>query len=200
MRNFVLTKSVVLLFVLLCSTSNASAQGVETVKSPDDIRGKRVSAFVTLLNSTGDEALREFVAKEMSPNPDLALKERVNPFRKLRENVGPATLRRVLDVGPEEINFLLETKKGEWLKVGLALDPDSQSHIPRLWRWVRATTPGAIVIACLAGSPVLKPTSGSLEQFIQLKTLTGVRKLIYVWTTSQNRLIAMLLRTSHIFS
>ena len=127
-----LTKTVVLLFVLLCSISGALAQGVETGKLPDDIRGKRVSAFLKLVNSTDDETLREFVSKEMAPNPDLPLEQRVNRFRQLRENIGPATLRRVLDVGRAEINFLLETKKGEWLKVGLELDPDSQGQIAGL--------------------------------------------------------------------
>ena len=127
-----LTKSVLLLFVLLCSVSSSLAQSVGAVKLPDDIRGQRVSAFVALVNSTDDQSLREFVSKEMAPKPDLTIEERVNRFRKLRENVGPATLRRVLEVGREEINFLLETKKGEWLRVRLALDPDSQNQIAGL--------------------------------------------------------------------
>jgi CubicO group peptidase (beta-lactamase class C family) len=129
---FVLTKSLVLLFVLLCSVSNTSAQGVEAGKLADDIRGKRVSAFVKLVNSTDDETLREFVSKEMAPNPDIPFEERINRFRKLRENVGPATLRRVLDVERAETNFLLETKKGEWLKVRLVFDHDSQNQISGL--------------------------------------------------------------------
>jgi len=128
----VLTKIMILLFVAFASLASAAAQAVEAVKLPEDIRGQRVSAFVKLLNSTDDESLREFVGKEMSPNPDLTLAERVERFRRLRENVGPATLRRVLNVDREEIDFLLETRKGEWLEVHMAFDPDSQNQIAGL--------------------------------------------------------------------
>jgi len=147
------------------------SQGVEPAKLPDDIRGKRAAAFVAMVNSTGDDTLREFVSNHMTPNPDLTLEQRVNRFRTLRENVGPATLRRVLDAGREEIHFLLETKKGEWLDVHLGLDPDLQSKIAGL----RMDRTDAAAMQSSSAAPQTKIDEAELGQTLE-NYLSGLVK------------------------
>ncbi|MEP6921444.1 MAG: serine hydrolase domain-containing protein [bacterium] len=119
----------ILLLAFTYLFTTAIAQNATPVKLPDDFRGQRVAAFLKLVNSTDDATVRDFVTKEMAPNAEVPMEERVKRFQRLRANVGAASLRRVLDVASEEITILLETKKPEWLSVRLVFDPNSQNQI-----------------------------------------------------------------------
>ena len=70
---------------------------------PDTPAGKRAAAFLEMANSSDDDALKQFILDQVTPNPDLTLDQRVERFRRIRNDMAGAKLLRVLNADAEGI-------------------------------------------------------------------------------------------------
>jgi CubicO group peptidase (beta-lactamase class C family) len=94
---------------------------------PETAAGQRVAAYLKAFNSGDEQLMRAFFAEHVAPRALLRrnVDERLGVYRQMRTNMETMTLRRVLQASEDEINVLVETKKGEWFEIGFQFEPDA---------------------------------------------------------------------------
>lgn len=111
-------------FAVLLGFASALHAGGPT--PPDTPQGRRIQALLQAFRAGTPDAIRAFVSGNFSPE---ALKEgpidaRVQRLSGLAGQTGPLDFQKMLETGPGEAAFLARsTKNGEWLEIGLRLDP-----------------------------------------------------------------------------
>lgn len=104
----------------------AAALPAEGPAPPDTPQGRRVQALLKAFRSGTPDAIRAFVSANFSPEAlkDGPIDARVQRLSGMAERTGPLDFQKMLDTRPGEAAFLARsTKNGEWLEIGLMLDP-----------------------------------------------------------------------------
>jgi len=135
------------LAVLLClgfaSSAGATPEGGAT--PPDTPSGRRVRALLKAFEAGSSEAIRTFIAANFS---DAALKEapldqRTERLSGIAGQIGPLEFQKILEAREDRTVFLARAKKsGDWLEVGVQLDPTPPGGIRGL-RFEQTDGPGA---------------------------------------------------------
>jgi hypothetical protein len=121
-------RSLVLLSLLLIFSIRVDAQN----SLPATPTGKLAALFVQMLNSAGDDPLKEFIRDRMTPNPDITFDQRVERFRGIRNDLGGAKVLSFIGETEKNILFIIETAKGETLRLDLGVSPDPEKRIAGL--------------------------------------------------------------------
>ncbi len=158
------------LAVFFCLVAALRADGPTP---PDTPQGRRVQALLKALEAGTPEAIRGFVAGNFSAGAlkETPLDQRVQRFSGIAQQVGPLEFRKMLEAGPGEASFLARSKRnGEWLEVGMMLDP-AEDHGIRGVRFeqvdgpdvVRESRKGSDAEAAAAADAHLRKLAGAGE-------------------------------------
>ena len=94
--------------------------------APDTPAGRRIQALLKAFEAGSPEAIRAFIAANFS---EAALKEapldqRTQRLSGMAKQIGPLDFQKMLTGGEDRASFLARAKNsGDWLEVGLQLDP-----------------------------------------------------------------------------
>ncbi len=113
----------------LCLAASLRADGPIP---PDTPQGRRVQALLKAFAADTPEALRAFVGENFSPAAlkEAPVEERVQRLSGMAKEVGPLDFHKMLESRPGEASFLARSRKnGDWLEIGLMLDPSAGSAI-----------------------------------------------------------------------
>ena len=116
------------LAVLLCLglAPAASATPGQGPAPPDTPAGRRIQALLKAFEAGSPDAIRAFIAANFS---EAALKEapldqRTQRLSGMAKQIGPLDFQKMLTGGDDRASFLARAKNsGDWLEVGLQLDP-----------------------------------------------------------------------------
>ena len=116
------------LAVLLCLglAPAASATPGQGPAPPDTPAGRRIQALLKAFEAGSPDAIRAFIAANFS---EAALKEapldqRTQRLSGMAKQIGPLDFQKMLPGGDDRASFLARAKNsGDWLEVGLQLDP-----------------------------------------------------------------------------
>ncbi|HEV7642965.1 MAG TPA: serine hydrolase domain-containing protein [Pyrinomonadaceae bacterium] len=96
---------------------------------PSTPAGKRAAMFLQMLGSKDDAALKDFIAGSMTPNNSITPEQRLERFRGIRTDLAGAKLVKFITAGDQNVVFVVETARGETLKVQLAFAPGEEKLI-----------------------------------------------------------------------
>jgi D-alanyl-D-alanine carboxypeptidase len=116
----------ILSLILICLFSTFAYSQTEF---PQTAAGKRAALFLQVLNSKDDDALKAFIAGSMAPNNQITPEQRLSRFRAIRSDLAGAKLIKFVTAGDQSAVFVIETAKGERLKVQLAFAPGEEKLI-----------------------------------------------------------------------
>jgi CubicO group peptidase (beta-lactamase class C family) len=117
------------LAVLLCFAATLRADGPTP---PDTPQGRRVQALLKAFAAGTPEALRAFVGENFAPGAlkETPIEQRVQRLSAMAKETGPLDFQKMLESKPAEASFLARSKKnGDWLEVGMMLDPAAGNGI-----------------------------------------------------------------------
>ena len=132
--------------VLLCLASAVSAPAEEPASAPPDTpAGRRVRALLQAFDTGSPESVRAFIAANFSAAAlkEAPLDQRTQRLSGIAGQIGPLEFRRLLGAGDDRITFLARAKtSGDWLEVGIQLDP-APPHAIRGLRFEESEGPDA---------------------------------------------------------
>ncbi len=115
------------LAVVLCiGLAPAAFAGPEGPAPPDTPAGRRIQALLKAFEAGSPDAIRAFIAANFS---EAALKEapldqRTERLSGMAKQIGPLEFQKMLPGGGDRAAFLARAKNsGDWLEIGLQLDP-----------------------------------------------------------------------------
>ena len=114
--------SVLAAFLCLASATSAAPPDVP----PDTPQGRRIQALLKAFDAGTPEAIRAFIAENFSAAAlqEASLEQRTQRLSGIARQIGPLEFRKMLAGAAERASFLARAKKsGEWLEVGVQLDP-----------------------------------------------------------------------------
>jgi D-alanyl-D-alanine carboxypeptidase len=108
-------------FLLAAAAAAASPAG-----PPDTPQGRRVAALLAAFDAATPDALRAFVTQNFaaSAQKQVPLEERVTRLGGMAAQIGPLEFHSMRRADGPEVTFLARSKKsGEWVEVGMMLEP-----------------------------------------------------------------------------
>jgi len=110
----------------LCVLLLGAATSVSAANPPDTPQGKRIAALLTAFDTGTPDALRAFVTQNFaaSAQKQVPLEQRVSRLGGMASQIGPLEFHSLRRADGPEVTFLARSKKsGEWIEVGMMLEP-----------------------------------------------------------------------------
>lgn len=120
-------KPIIFLFIFLAIATQIIAQGPP--EFPATAAGKRAALFLQMLNSTGDEPLKEFINGSMTPNNEITFDQRMERFRGIRSDLGGGKLLQIIRASDDACVFVVSNARGEIKKVSMEFTPNAERLI-----------------------------------------------------------------------
>jgi D-alanyl-D-alanine carboxypeptidase len=130
----------------LCLFLLALAAPAPAATPPDTPQGHRMAALLAAFDTGTPEALQAFVTSNFaaSAQKQVPLAERVQRLGGMAKEIGPLEFHSVLPAGGPEVVFLVRAKKsGDWIEVGMMLEPGPGFGILGL-KFEQSDGPGAV--------------------------------------------------------
>lgn len=110
----------------LCLFLVAATAAARPAGPPDTPQGKRIAALLAAFDAGTPEALRAFITANFAEKAlqQAPVDERVRRLGGMAADIGPLEFHHLLAAREPEVLFLARSKKsGEWLEVGMMLEP-----------------------------------------------------------------------------
>ena len=153
----------------LCLFALAAA-AARAAGPPETPPGKRMAALIAAFDAGTPDAIRAFVQSNFAASAlrEVPLEERVGRLGGMAREIGPLEFDRVLKGEAPEVAFLARSKKsGEWIEVGMRLEPEPPFGILGL-RFENSEGPGAE-----AAPPLGSDTAVAAKAGDTLRALAG---------------------------
>jgi D-alanyl-D-alanine carboxypeptidase len=129
------------LFLLVAATA-----GAQSPAPPGTPEGRRMAALIAAFDAGTPEAIRAFITANFaeSAQKQVPLDQRVQRLTGMAQEVGPVTFQQTLSAQAPEVKFLARSKKsGDWVEVGMMLEPEPAFGILGL-KFDESQGPGAV--------------------------------------------------------
>lgn len=110
----------------LCLFLLALAAPARAASPPDTPQGRRMAALITAFDTGTPEALRSFITANFaaSAQSQIPLEDRIQRLGGMAKEIGPLEFHGLLRADGPEVAFLARSKRsGEWLDIGMMLEP-----------------------------------------------------------------------------
>ncbi len=155
----------------------AAASAAPSPAPPDTPQGKRMSALLAAFETGTPDAIRAFVQANFaaSSQKEIPLEQRVGRLGGMAKEVGPLEFDRVLKGEAPDVSFLARSKKsGEWIEVGMRLEPAPPFGIMGL-RFENSEGPGAEAATPLGSDAAVAAKAGeTLRALSEKGAFSGV--------------------------
>jgi CubicO group peptidase (beta-lactamase class C family) len=143
------------LFVVLSAAASAAGP-------PDTPQGRRMAALVAAFDAGTPDSIRAFVTANFaaSAQKQVPLEDRVQRLGGMAREVGPLEFHSVLKADGPEVLFLARSKKsGDWLEIGMMLEPGPAYGILGL-KFEQSEGPGAKPVEALGSDAKVAAEAG----------------------------------------
>lgn len=155
----------------------AAASSAAPATPPDTPPGRRMAALLAAFETGTPDAIRAFVQANFaaSSQKEVPLEQRVGRLGGMAKEIGPLEFDRVLKGEAPDVSFLARSKKtGEWLEVGMRLEPAPPFGIVGL-RFENSEGPGAEVATPLGSDAAVAAKAGeTLRALSEKGAFSGV--------------------------
>lgn len=137
-------------------------RAVPAAGPPDTPQGRRMAALVAAFDAGTPEAIRAFVTANFaaSAQKQVPLEERVKRLGGMAQEVGPLEFHSALKTEGPQVVFLARSKKsGDWLEIGMMLEPGPPFGILGL-KFEQSEGPGAEPAAALGSDAKVAAEAG----------------------------------------
>ncbi len=133
--------------LVLCFLGVAIVAASSATAPPDTPQGHRIAALLRAFEAGTPEAIRALVTENFaaSAQKEVPLEKRVERLGGVAREIGPLELQQVLEATGPEVRFLARARKGgDWLEIGMMLEPGPSFGILGL-KFDQSEGPGAAV-------------------------------------------------------
>lgn len=130
----VIKKGALICLVMCLATLSSLAQSAGPVKLPESQAGQRVAAYLKAFNSGDERLMGDFFNRNISPAAlqNRPVAARLDVYRQMRANIEAMELRRVLEAREDAVSILVQSKRGEWLKISFEFEAEAPHRFLRL--------------------------------------------------------------------
>ena len=163
-----------LLFLFFLSSAAISAS---PAAPPDTPPGRRIAALLAAFDAGTPDALRAFITQNFaaSAQKQVPLEDRVQRIGGMASDLGPLEFHSMRRADGPEIAFLARSKKsGEWVEVGMMLEPAPGFGILGL-KFEQSEGPGEEIVRPLGSDAAVAERAGAyLQKLAEAGDFSGV--------------------------
>jgi hypothetical protein len=163
-----------LLLLSSVSALRAATDGSPSTALSSTQAGKRVDEYLKAFN-TGDEAMREFFTKNVSPESlkKVPVAQRVERYRQMHSVAESFALRKVLEVREDRVGVIVEAKAGMKMKMEFHFEP-APPHLLLMVKMQEAQGADEGITRMASDKALVAAVEGYLQKAAQADEFSGV--------------------------